>query len=122
MHRESPAGTPSGYVCPTCGGALWEQQDREATTAYECRVGHAFSAEQLWVTHCKRRNQTLMMAERSLAENAALARDLAELGRVMGRESVAARLENEAATEEGYLTQVRAMLADFATDETPASS
>jgi two-component system chemotaxis response regulator CheB len=91
-------------------------------TAYECRVGHAFSAEQLWIAHCKRRNQTLMTAERSLAENAALARDLAELGRVMGRESVAARLEDEAATEEGYLKQVRAMLADLAPGEPAASA
>jgi hypothetical protein len=63
-----------------------------------------------------------MVAERSLAENAALARELAELGRALGKESLAADLEDEAATEERYLAQVRAMLDGLQEDDGAANA
>ena len=111
MHQDVPLGPPSGYVCPTCGGALWEQQG-DGAAAYQCRIGHTFSAEQLWIEHCARRNRTLAAAARSLAENSALARDLAELSRALGRTDLAARLEEQAAAEDRHFEQIRAMLDD----------
>src|SRR5215208_5147645 len=122
MESDTPAGMLSGYVCPTCGGALWGQRDGDSATAYECRIGHSFTAERLWTAHCGQRNQTLMVAERSLAENAALARELAELGRALGKDKLAVRLEGEAANEERYLAQVRTMLDGLQEDDGVASA
>ena len=114
MHQDVPPGAPSGYVCPTCGGALWERQGGDGAAAYECRIGHTFSAEQLWIEHCARRNRTVAAAARSLAENSALARDLAELSRALGRTELAARLEEQAAAEDRHFEQIRAMLDEDA--------
>ena len=63
-----------------------------------------------------------MVAARSLAENAALARELADLGRALGKERVATHLEEEAATEERHLAEVRAMLDGLEEDDTATPS
>jgi two-component system, chemotaxis family, protein-glutamate methylesterase/glutaminase len=118
MTHDGPPGEPSGYVCPSCGGALWQRQDGQGATAYEYRIGHAFSPGQLWIEHCAARNRALRAAARSLAENAALARDLAELARALGRVALAARLEAEAAAEARHVEQVRAMLGELEAEGT----
>jgi two-component system chemotaxis response regulator CheB len=41
---ERPSGPPSGFTCPECGGALWEQHGR-THQRYRCRVGHAYSED-----------------------------------------------------------------------------
>jgi hypothetical protein len=116
----NPAGTPSGYVCSTCGGALWERSDDDGQNAFQCRIGHDFSADQLWVEHCTRRNRALASAARSLAENAALASDLAELARALGKQPLATRLEQEAARERQNFEQLQVMLETLAQDDSTA--
>jgi two-component system, chemotaxis family, protein-glutamate methylesterase/glutaminase len=39
-----PAGDLSGFTCPECNGPLYETKARPAS-AYECRVGHVWSAQ-----------------------------------------------------------------------------
>jgi hypothetical protein len=56
------------------------------------------------------RNQALLTAARSLAENAALARRIASSATDRGDTAVAVRLEQEAQEEDRLYTQVRAML------------
>jgi two-component system, chemotaxis family, protein-glutamate methylesterase/glutaminase len=121
MTHDGPPGEPSGYVCPPCGGALWERKDGDGAVMYECRIGHTFSPEQLWIEHCAARNRALLAAARSLAENAALARDLAELARVLGNDTLAARLETEAAAEDRHAEQVGAMLDGLEAGDAGAS-
>jgi two-component system, chemotaxis family, protein-glutamate methylesterase/glutaminase len=43
---ETGTGDPSGFPCPECGGELWEQR-QAGVTHFRCRVGHAWSAEDL---------------------------------------------------------------------------
>lgn len=88
----------SGFVCPQCGGALWAHRDGDSLR-FECRIGDAFSAAELWIEHSVARNQILKAASRSLAENAALARKLGAWARERGNDLAAERLEQEA--EEG---------------------
>lgn len=45
------AGSPghlASLTCPDCGGTLWHLDDY-GTQRYRCRVGHAFSADNLMV-------------------------------------------------------------------------
>jgi hypothetical protein len=108
----TPADRPggaSGFVCPRCGGALWEHPDREGAE-FQCRIGDTFSALELWIEHCTARNRALRIAARELAENAALARHLATWARQRGDEQLAGRLDEEATTEDEASEHVRSLL------------
>jgi hypothetical protein len=109
----------SGFVCPRCGGALWEHPERE-DSRFECRIGDSFSALELWVEHCDARNQAVKTAARALAENAGLARHLADWARHRGDDILARRLEDEAASEDAAYEQVRTLLDGL--DETEDSA
>ena len=39
MHHDGPPGAPSGYVCPQCGGALWERLGGDGAPAVLGRRG-----------------------------------------------------------------------------------
>ena len=104
-----PTNGASGYVCPRCGGAIWERGDG-AATSFECRIGDRFSEAEMWIEHSAARNQALLVSARALAENAALARRLAASAEQRGDTGVAARLEQEAQEEDRLYAQVRAML------------
>lgn len=112
MHNQGPDGSPSGYVCPECGGALWKHGE-DGSPAFECRIGHRFEAALLWVEHCAARNRAIRSAARALAENAALARELAVWTRGQGNGAAAARLEEEAVEEDRLSDQVRRMAQDL---------
>jgi len=113
MPATDPEHGSSGFVCPACGGALWQRGEGESLT-FECRIGDTFSALELWIQHSTARNTALQYAARSLAENAALARELATWARERGNERTAARLEEEAASEAQAFEQVQRMLGDLA--------
>ena len=109
MQPEKPDRAASGYMCPRCGGALWEQGTDE-TLEFECRIGDRLTAAQLWIEHSAARNRALKLAALALAENAALARRLVGWAGARGDGNLAVRLEAEAAGEDRYFEQVRAML------------
>lgn len=70
-------GEPSEYVCPACGGTLWEIHDHELVR-FRCRVGHAYSAQTLIAQQDEALDEALWTALRALEENAALNRKMAE--------------------------------------------
>jgi len=109
MPNDYPTNGSSGFVCPRCGGALWEQHDGTAAM-FECRIGDRYAQAELWIDHCGERNRALIKGARALAENAALARRLAVLAHDRGDTSVGMRLEEEAREEDRLFEQVRAML------------
>jgi two-component system chemotaxis response regulator CheB len=111
-HNEHRDGPSSGFVCPGCGGALWEAGTSDGLR-FECRIGDAYSAAELWIEHCAARNTALKRAQRALAENAALARKLAEWTRARGNEAAARRLEEEAADNHRLGEQVGRMLEEL---------
>ena len=116
MHADGATGTPSGFVCPACGGALWERQASQTATAgagelrFECRIGHRYDVARVWVEHCAARNRAVQAAARALSENAALARRLAAWTRAHGNLEAAEELEREADHEERLYQQVRPLL------------
>jgi hypothetical protein len=116
MTPNDQASGASGFVCPRCGGALWERPSCEGAE-FACRIGDTFSALELWIEHCAARNRALKMAARELAENAALARHLAVWARKRGDEQMARRLDEEAVAEDGAYTQVQSLLDGADPDE-----
>ena len=118
--QDDPPGHVTGYICPSCGGALSERRDGDASGEYRCRIGHAFTAAELWIEHCAMRNRALGAAARVLAENADLARALAEQARALGDGKLAARLEEEARAEERHVGQVLEMLEEVGADDSEA--
>jgi two-component system, chemotaxis family, protein-glutamate methylesterase/glutaminase len=99
----------SGFVCPRCGGAIWEH-DTNGSLSFECRIGDRFSEAEMGIAHSVARNRALLTAARALAENAALARRIAASAARRGDDGVAARLKVEAEEEDRLSAQVRAML------------
>jgi two-component system, chemotaxis family, protein-glutamate methylesterase/glutaminase len=104
----------SGFVCPACGGALWEYGVRPGLR-FECRIGDRFSAAELWIEHCAARNRALKYAARVLAENAALARKLAAWTTEQGNHVASIRLAEEAAEEDHLVDHISQMLEGLPT-------
>jgi two-component system, chemotaxis family, protein-glutamate methylesterase/glutaminase len=69
-------GSPTGFVCPECDGALWETTTGEALQ-FRCHVGHLYSPESLLADHDDGLEAALWSVVRTLDEQAALLRRLA---------------------------------------------
>jgi two-component system chemotaxis response regulator CheB len=68
-------GTPSGFACPECHGALWELREG-SLLRFRCRTGHAFSADSAAASLDEDVERSLWTALRSVEEKAALSRKL----------------------------------------------
>src|SRR5262249_43936316 len=45
-HGQGRPGTPTPFICPECGGALWERRDSQLLE-FTCHVGHRYTGESL---------------------------------------------------------------------------
>ncbi len=74
---DEPDGAVSGYVCPNCGGALWEH-DGGDLLRFQCRTGHTYSPESLMDVNALALDDALWGAYRALLERSDLAQHLSE--------------------------------------------
>lgn len=77
LNEEERPGTPSGFGCPSCHGALFTITEG-AMERYRCRVGHAWSPEALAEEQSQAVEGALWMALRGLEERAALSLRMGE--------------------------------------------
>jgi two-component system, chemotaxis family, protein-glutamate methylesterase/glutaminase len=107
VHEENASGganveernmTPSAFVCPNCGGTLFEEPGGNVQH-FRCRVGHAYSLRSLLVGENDQLEFALWAAARSLEENAELKRRAADSLEGIGPSSEANRLREDAATQ-----------------------
>ena len=87
LETDRRPGVPSGFGCPSCGGALFRLTDGDVLH-YRCRVGHAWSAQALLEEQSDALESALWAALRVLEESAALSTTIGE--RLRGRGSVEA--------------------------------
>ena len=102
-------GAASGFTCPECRGALWEE--REAPVArYQCRVGHVYSQSALVAAQARELEMALWTALTALEEHAALLRALAERMLRHGHARSARQFEDRRCEVEARAARVRGAL------------
>jgi two-component system chemotaxis response regulator CheB len=90
-----PEGPRSQFVCPECGGSMREFQDN-GLLVFRCHVGHAFAAQTLLDAQSQDVEAALWMALRTLDDQTALHRRLAENARVNNHQNLAASFDESA--------------------------
>lgn len=104
-------GTPSGFTCPECGGALWESREDELVH-FRCRTGHAYAPESLLDRQAQTLEASMWAAVRALEENAAFAHRMERW--MIHRESAAgqARYSQRAREAERHADALRKLLVE----------
>ena len=101
----------SGYVCPDCGGALFEDGSQEIPH-YRCRIGHAYSLNALLAGHDDALETALWAAVRSLQENAEVKERTATMLERKGQNSNAARIREDAKAQMKQAKLLRERIVD----------
>jgi two-component system chemotaxis response regulator CheB len=105
-------GAMVAFSCPDCGGTLWETE-AGGTMSYRCRVGHAYTLNNLAARQTETVERALWSAYRALEERAAMSRRLARRLADRGREESAARFERQAEVAEDRAGELKAVLDSF---------
>lgn len=106
-------GHPTNFTCPECSGAL-EGIDEEGRLRYRCRVGHAFSTDDLLVEKTQALEETLWVAMQTLVERADMLAALARNDRDRGRARTAMGFEERAIETRRHVDRLRELLASLA--------
>jgi two-component system, chemotaxis family, protein-glutamate methylesterase/glutaminase len=107
---------PSSYLCPDCGGALWEVRSDELPR-FRCRVGHGYSVESLLSSQQPYVERALWAAARSLEDRAALARRLADAWRERNAAAVVDHFARSADQSSEHASIIRSFLGSASTDD-----
>jgi two-component system chemotaxis response regulator CheB len=113
---EEMAAVPAGYGCPSCGGSLFQIDDRPVPR-YRCRVGHAWSPETLLDEQAVALEGALWMALRALEEKSALSRRMAET-RMQRHAASGARFQDMADDAEHAGATIRRLIAQIGASAT----
>ena len=105
-------GEMVSFSCPDCGGTLWETQ-AGGTASYRCRVGHAYTLNNLLARQGDSVERALWTAYRALEERSAMSRRVARRLAERGREESAARFERQAETAERNAAELKDVLDAF---------
>jgi two-component system chemotaxis response regulator CheB len=101
--------TPSQWVCPDCSGVLWEIDD-ESLLRFRCRVGHAWTADDLLEQHESEVETAMWVALRSLEDRRALSRALADRADEQGRPISAEQHRHQLASLTEHVHLLRTLL------------
>lgn len=88
-------GSPSGIVCPDCGGVLWER-GLGNFRKLQCHLGHAFDMASLLEFQAEEIEQRLWSLLRVLRERVSITRQLSASARENNNPSEAQQLEAQA--------------------------
>ncbi len=121
MQKTKRPGTPSGFACPECNGALWELHEGKLIR-FRCRTGHAYSINTLLAEQTDALEVALWSALRALEEKAALTERMAARARSRSQNISAQRFQEQAQDSQQSATLVRQMLLKSDTSEELAAA
>ena len=107
--EDVPPGTPADYACPECNGSLWRLDEKELTR-YRCRVGHAYTQDNLVLAKSEALESALWAALRALEESVSIERRAAKRADDIGSRMGAERLQESAETKSKQAELLRQML------------
>jgi two-component system chemotaxis response regulator CheB len=108
---------PVALTCPDCGGPLG-RLDNPRVDRYRCRIGHAFTAEELAEGQADMAESALGAALRTLEERAQVLTKLARTQREKEHMSSAESYEARAQEARGHADHIRRMMAEGGDRET----
>jgi len=109
LDQNTHPGRPSPFACPECSGVLWERQEGELLH-FRCRVGHAYTADNLQVEQTLAVESALWAALRSLEENASLNMRLSERATERKQTVIAERFQEQADSKKHQASVLRNLL------------
>jgi two-component system chemotaxis response regulator CheB len=104
-------GNTSEYGCPTCGGVLWEMEEKNAAR-YRCRVGHAFSSQSLLDEQNRVFEDTIWSALRALEEKLSFSTKLIKRMSARGQSYSLRHYEQEAQKTKKQIEDLKKLLHD----------
>lgn len=107
-------GPPSEFVCPDCGGTLFELEEG-GFERFRCRVGHAYSLESLNAAQSEKVEEALSSSLRTLEEHGDCSRRAASRAREKGLHRVAKAYDERAGDNDRQADIVRQALAKIST-------
>jgi two-component system chemotaxis response regulator CheB len=102
-------GPLEGFTCPDCNGHLWEIEEG-GLLRYQCRVGHALTAESLLAGKLDSLETTLWASVNQFQESAAISAKLAARALERGHNLTAERLAERAGEAERHAQVLRELL------------
>jgi two-component system chemotaxis response regulator CheB len=108
-------GVLSGFTCPECTGPLYEVHDGKLVR-YRCRVGHAYTADNVLAEKSEVLESALYTALNTLEESAAMAERLAARSREYQHEHAARRFEQQARSKRQQAVVIRQVLTEGEAD------
>jgi two-component system, chemotaxis family, protein-glutamate methylesterase/glutaminase len=106
---KKPGGTPSAFVCPECGGTLWEAKQGRLLR-FRCHVGHAYTGETLVEEQQTTLEQALWNALRTLEESASLRERMADHARDNRMDAIARDYDEQKKSFEEQAAVIRRVL------------
>ncbi len=113
-----PAGSPSVFVCPDCGGAMWETNHNDLLR-FRCHTGHAFNEDVMSMAQSETVESALWVALRTLEEKAKLSRRLSQRARQAQRPQDARWHEEAVAEADQQATAVYGLLMEMSRPPLP---
>lgn len=95
LERSDPPESPSGFICPECGGALWEI-NKGTLGRFYCHVGHAFSVENFLEGQADEIEYKLWSLLRTLKDRLKITRQMADKARDDNEPLIAQHFEEQA--------------------------
>jgi len=89
------AGSPSSFVCPECGGAVWEI-NKGSLRKFQCHINHSFSVESLLEGQAEEIEHMLWTLLRTLNDRVKITRQMAEEAYDNDRTLIAQQFEAQA--------------------------
>ncbi|MEI6945968.1 chemotaxis protein CheB [Paraflavisolibacter sp. H34] len=104
-------GEKSGFVCPDCGGGLWEIKEGNITR-YRCYTGHAYTQAELLLKQNEALEETLWVALRMMEERKSLLEKMSAEEHSKGWSKTAAQKSSRAVSLELHIDRLKQLLFD----------